>query len=231
MTRLASPVLALALAVALAGCGAGSADPPPDAPSEPSGVELPATAVIVCGADGATVETPRVAASRDGVHLEIRNESGARRVVHVQAADSAQGEGFPQGVHARVWALPPGAASVTCDDPARGPGDEPGERLQIADPDGVWVSTELDCEDIWSATLDYLAGAPGIQGEPAEAVRAASEVKLDADDVVELAGYPDAEESPAVRVVRDGSVVSVASLMPAEDGGWLVSTVTRCAGG
>jgi len=227
--RLASLLLALALAVALAGCGAASADPPADAPSEPSGVELPATAVIVCGADGATVETPRVAASRDGVHLEIRNESGAERVVHVQAADSAQGEGFPQGKHARVWALPPGAASVTCDDPAKGPGDEPGERLQIEDPDGVWVSTELDCEDIWSATLDYLAGAPGIQGEPAEAVRAASEVKLDADDVVELAGYPGAGESPAVRVVRDGSVVSVASLVPTEDGGWLVSTVTRCA--
>ena len=227
MTRFALVLVALALA----GCGAASEEPAvPSADTVPAAAETPSTAVVVCGPDGAAVETPRVAASRDGVHVEIRNESGAERVLHVGAGESSQGEGFPAGTHTRVWALPPGPATLTCDDPAGPPSEEPGESFEVVDPDGVWVPTALDCDgEVTSAIFDYVADAAGVQGEPVDVARDASEVDVARDDVVEPAGYPDAAEGTTVRVVRDGRAVALVGLMPSGDGGWLVTTVSRCA--
>ena len=228
MTRIAS----LLAALALAGCGAAAEQP--DDPAAGAGApppppaSVPTTAVLVCGADGASVETPEVAASRDGVHFEIRNESGAERVVHVQAGGSVQGEGLPAGMHTRVWALPPGPATVTCDETAGDPGEQGGADFEVVDPDGLWVPTELDCEDVSNAILDYEAGTPGKTGEPADVVRAERSTELEESDVVEPAGYPGVRDSPVVRVVREGRVVATVTLMPAEGGGWLVSTVTAC---
>ncbi len=228
MTRIAT----LLAALALAGCGA--APEQPDDPAAGAGAptpppaSVPTTAVLVCGPDGASVETPEVAASRDGVHLEIRNESGAERVVHVRTSDSAQGEGFHAGTHTRVWALPPGPATIGCDDPARAPEEQAGAPVEIVDPDGVWISTALDCDSVSTATLDYFAGAPGRKGEPAEVVRAESGAQLEPGDVVERAGYPEARDAPVVRVVRDGRAIAAVTLMPTDDGGWLISTTSTC---
>jgi hypothetical protein len=218
--------LLVALALALAGCG--TAEEPAD-PAEPATAAAAATAVVVCGADGASVATPEVAAGRNGVRVEIRNETDAERVVHVQSAGLVQGEGFPVGTHTRVWALPPGPATVTCDETAGDPGEEDGAAFEVVDPDGLWVSTELDCDEVSVAMPDYEAGTPGSKGEPADVVRSGTDVPLEESDVVEPAGYPGLEDAPVVRIVRDGRVVGTVTLMPTEDGGWLVSTVTRCA--
>jgi hypothetical protein len=234
VTRLAQPLLALALALApalaAAGCGAADDAQPgqPVAEQPPAEDEPAAAAVVVCDRAGETTLTPRVAASLDGVHVEIRNESGAERVVHVRTEDSAQGEGFPTGTHTRVWMLPPGSATVTCSDPAEDPGEQAGAPFEIDDPKSVWASTELDCDKVVAETIDYFVGAPGLQGEPVEVVAAADEVDIARDDVVEPAGYPDDAESPTVRVVRDGRVIAVVELVPAEDGGWLLTSVSRC---
>jgi hypothetical protein len=204
------------------------ADAPQETPAEQDAAELPATAVIVCGSDGAAVETPEAAASRDGVHVEVRNETGAERVVHVQSAGSVQGEGFAAGIHTRVWPLPPGSATVTCDETAGDPDLQDGAAFEVVDPEGLWVSTELDCEEVSTAMPDYEAGTPGIPGEPTDVVRAENVADLEKSDIVEQAGYPDAEDAPVVRVVRDGRVVATVTLMATEDGGWLVATATTC---
>lgn len=228
MTRIATILAALALA----GCGAAAEqpdDPAAGAGPPPPPASVPTTAVLVCGPDGASVETPQVAASRDGVHFEVRNESGREQVVHVQTGDSAQGEGFEVGTHTRVWTVPPGPVTVRCADAADEALEPTGATVEVVDPDGVWVSTALDCDgDVSTSTLDYFAGAPGLQGEPTEVVAASGEVDVAAGDVVELAGYPEDLDAPTVRVVRDGRVVAAVGLMPAEDDGWLVSTVTVC---
>ena len=226
MIRLA--ILLAALAAAGCGAAADESSPEPAAAPEPP---APLTAVVTCGPDGAVVETPAVAARRDGVHVEIRNESRAERVVHVQSAGSVQGEGFPAGTYTRIWALPPGPATVTCDEPAGDPGEQDGAAFEVVDPEGLWVSTELDCDEVSVAMPDYEAGTPGRKGEPADVVRSGTDLPLEESDVVEPGGYPGTVDSPVVRVVRDGRVVATVTLMPTEDGGWLVATATTCAGG
>ena len=223
-----------ALVLALAACGAEAEEPDPAAPAdEPAAAAaVPATAVLVCSPEGAAVETRQVAASRDGVHVELRNESGAEQIVHVAAGDSSQGEGFPEGAHTRVWDLPPGPATVSCADPEDTSGAGAAAPFEIVDPESVWVPTAIDCDgEVTTSTLDYFAGAPGLQGEPGEVVRASGEggVQIEARDVVERAGYPEAGDAPVVRVVRDGRTVATVTLMPSDDGGWLVSTVSACA--
>ncbi len=220
------------VALAAAGCGAASTDGDEAATvSTTSALSLAPTAVITCSPSGTSVATPEVAARRDGVHVELRNETGAERLVEVGSGAAAQAEPLPAGMHARVWPLPPGEAQVTCYDPAGDPGEEDAAaaaHLEIVDPDGVWVSTELPCDAVSTAQLDYVAGAAGLQGDPVEAVRADSADRLRPGDVVERAGYPDAEDPATVRIVRDGRVISVLALVRAEDGGWLVSTVSDC---
>jgi hypothetical protein len=46
-------------------------------------------------------------------------------------------------------------------------------------------------------------------------------------DVVELAGYPEAQD-PVVRVVRDGATIATIEYFQATDGGWLEDSVSRC---
>ncbi|HET9544217.1 MAG TPA: hypothetical protein VFO88_01430 [Gaiellaceae bacterium] len=228
MTRIAT----LLAALALAGCGAAAEQPNDPAAGAgappPPPVSIPTTALIVCGPDGASVATPEVAASTDGVHVEIRNETQGRQIVHVQGAESGQGEGFSEGAHTRVWTLPPGSATVSCADPADEAPDPTGASFEIIDVDGVWVSTALDCENVSTATFDWIAGAPGVKGDPAEVVKAESEAQLEPGDVVEAAGYPEAEGFSTVRVVRDGRVISTVDLVPTDDGGWLISTTSTC---
>jgi len=103
-----------------------------------------------------------------------------------------------------------------------------GAPVEIVDPDGVWVSSELDCESASTATFDWIAGAPGRKGDPAEIVRAESEARLEPGDVVELAGYPEARDAPVVRIVRDGRTIAAVTLLQSDDGGWLISTTSNC---
>ncbi len=227
MTRFATVLAALLLA----GCGA-AAEEPSEPSADPASAPVaapPATAVVVCGPQGASVETPEVAASPDGVHVEIRNETGTEQAIHVEAGESGQGEGVPPGTQERVWALPPGPVTVTCFDPAVEPAEQAAATFEVVDPDGLWVPTGLDCAEVTGSVLDYMAGAPGVQGDPADVARASSEVDVARDDVVELAGYPEADGGATVRVLRDGRAIALVGLAPSEDGGWLVTTVSRCA--
>ena len=79
---------------------------------------------------------------------------------------------------------------------------------------------------------DYVAGAKGSPGTPVDVVRAylGERDRLRPGDVLERAGYRDADEPALVRLVRDGRVVALFSLIGDGDAGWLLSQTDACTG-
>jgi hypothetical protein len=220
-------LLALAAAVGLSACGAGEEAGSGSTVAEPEPLAVPDAARVVCTADGVRVETPSVAPRPDGVHVEIVNETDAERAVSLSGPDSGQGFGAPPGTSEQVVDVGPGALTVGCDDPATEP--RPGEPVEVVDPEGLWVSTQLPCADQFSQVLDYIQGAKGETSDPLEAARTAVEAYgLEPDDVFEPAGYPEAEV-PKVRLVRDGAPLAVVDMFDDGEGKWLVGTVTGCS--
>ena len=221
--------LALAAVLGLSACGAGEeAGPTSTAPeAEPAPELVPAAARVVCGPDGVTVETPAAAPQPDGVHVVVVNETDAERAVSLSGDTAGLGFGAPPGETEEVVDLGPGGLTVGCDDPAAEP--QPGEPLEIVDPEGIWVSTELPCSEQFSQVADYIEGAKGETSDPLAAARTAVEAYgLEPDDVFEPAGYPEAE-SPAVRLVRGGAPIAVVYLFRDGGGKWLAGTVTGCS--
>lgn len=220
-------VLALAAAVGLSACGAGQ-DAQPIAPTgEPEPAALPDIARVVCEPDGTRVETPSVKPQPDGVHVEIVNEAGSERAFSLESASTGLGIGAPPGTSTEILDLGPGALTVACTDPALEP--EGGEALEIVDEDGIWVSTQLSCQEQFAQVADYAPGARGETSDPLEAARKAIEgYGLEPDDVFERAGYPETEVAK-VRLVRAGEPLGVVDLIDDGTGKWLVSMVTGCS--
>jgi hypothetical protein len=217
-------LLSLVSAFALAACGSGT----PSAPEDEPDPLLPDLARVICEPDGTRVETPSVKPQRDGLHIEVVNETGAHRTLSLLTADGGgMGTGTPPGTSTQIVALGPGTLSVACTDPAVEP--EGGETLEVVDEDGIWVSDRLDCPEQFSSVADYVPGARGETSDPLEAARKAVEgYGLDPGDVFEPAGYPDAE-TVRVRLVRGGEPVAVVTLVDDGTGKWLVSTVDGCS--
>jgi hypothetical protein len=224
MTRLT--LVALVAALGLTACG--SVEEPEATPRQESGpAALPDVARIVCKAGGPPlIEPPAVKPQRDGVHLEIVNETGSDLTLGLPLLST----GAPAGTSTQVVDLGPGEFTVTCSGPETlADGEPPDAPLEVVDEDGVWVSTLLDCPDQFSSVADYAVGARGKTSDPVEAARNALEgYGLEPDDVLERAGYPDAEVV-RVRLVRDGEALAVVDLLDDGTGKWLESMVTGCS--
>jgi hypothetical protein len=224
MRALLSALLAV---LAVSGCGASEPDPVGvTGTDEPAA--LPDVARVVCEPHGARVETPSVRPQRDGVHVEIVNDTG--RVLSFSILNDeggGTGIGVKPGTSAHVVDIEPGAMRVSCTDPAADAVSD--VALEVVDEDGVWVSTRLPCPEQVSTQSDYIVGARGETSDPLEAARTAFEsYKLEPDDVVEAAGYPDGEVAK-VRLVRDDEPVAVAELFDDGAGKWLLGTLTACS--
>jgi hypothetical protein len=210
-------------AAVLSACGQAA----PETASEPRAVSPPDVAQIVCRADGTDVLTPRVRPQPDGVHLEIQNET--RVELSFKVDDPGSGGGGFDIPGSSVMDLHPGEVRVACYDGYReDPSEIPGEPLDIVDEDGVWVSPRLDCTEAVSGHADYVEGAQGEKGDPAEIVRRYAAKHGLAGDV-ERAGYV-GSGMPVFRLVSGGDVMATVELLADGDGGWLVSTVEQCSG-
>lgn len=180
---------------------------------------------VVCRADGSTqLLNDEVAAQPDGVHVRVDNRAG--EPVSVSVAD------FDAGISEQTLDLAPGTAEVGCYPFSMHEGPPPPEeRVEILDPAGHWVDGEVRCGGqgvmVESATLDYVAGARGEQGDPVDL--AEQRVRgLEPNDEVLAVGYPEAP-SREVGIVRGGDVAAVLHYEPAEDGGWLLGSYEACA--
>jgi hypothetical protein len=222
MTRLM--LLALVAALGLAACGSmEEPDAKPQAESQPT--PLPDVARIACKTDGPpVVETPAIKPQADGVHLQTVTETGTDLALVIPTL----GTNAPKGTSTQIVDLGPGELTVAChsaDDFA----EPPTSRLEVVDEDGIWVSTELDCPEQFSGVSDYAVGARGETSDPLEAARKAVEgYGLEPDDVLERAGYPEAEVA-RVRLVREGEPLALVDLIDDGTGKWLVSMVTGCS--
>jgi hypothetical protein len=163
------------------------------------------------------------------VHVEVVNNVAADRSFSATSEDGAGGMGLnaPPGTSTQVVDLGPGSMRISCTDPAVPV--EGGELLEVVDEDEVWVSTELTCADQFSQVTDYMVGAKGETSDPLEAARdAVKGFGLEAGDVFERAGYPEAQTA-RVRLVRDGETLAVIDLIDDGEGKWLTSMVTGCS--
>jgi hypothetical protein len=130
----------------------------------------------------------------------------------------------------------PGPWSVLCvprnDYPVE---DDPWAALDVVDPDGIWVPDALGCETSTASHPDYRedfeGGTPrGVEGDPVELSRTSitgAGFSVRDDDVLERAGYPEAE-GVLVRVVRSGRVVAIGRWQQDGRGGWIDRGAEYC---
>jgi hypothetical protein len=225
-------ILALAiLGVALAaGCGQGHTEPAPIAPRTEADV-LPEVAKIECAVNGAHVLTARVQPQSDGVHLEVRNNTGTELAFTAEDSKTGgQGASAPTGSVEYVWSLSPGKLFVKCTNDEADPSEVKGAEIEVVDEGGLWVSTSLadSCTEASISTPDYGVGTQGEKGDPVDIARRLFEKQgLEPGDVVEPAGYPDGDET-IVRVTRSGGVIATMSFLSDGAGGWLMENTNLC---
>jgi len=224
-------LLVIAAVGALSACGA-ERETVPQGPSESHEAgALQDVVRLVCQvkSEPPVVEFTTVKPQPDGVHFQIVNGTDKDLAFSVE---SPRGEGggtnAPQGVSTQVIDIPPGKASIACFDPyTEDAGKVAKTDLEIVDEHGAWIPTRLKCAQQFSGVMDYAAGARG-KSDPLEAAREGFRSYLEADDVVEPAGYSQAE-MPMFRLVRGGDVLATVELLNDGAGGWLPSTVTGCS--
>ena len=191
--------------------------------ASPAGEVLPSILEVTCTPAGTVAGSSRVAVQRDGVHIRVRNTSGASRTFEI---DGIGGGNAPDTEEIQVWALPISDARVWCGPSAATSSDW--IPVVVVDPSGFHVRDQLDCSSGTAGSVDHVEGARGSKGDPV-AVARRQITGLRDDDVVERAGYTGSDE-PKVRVTRGGMVVAVGSYLSDGHGGWLITSTTSCAG-
>lgn len=193
----------------------------PGPPSSPAIV-----AHLTCEADGSTtLAEPQVAAEPDGVHVIVRNQ--------LEEPASLNGLGMDVDPGHSVWALTiaPGEYEIACwPFGDHGTGVEPPTTpFRVLDPDGLYVSGELECDAAWSAIFDFVSGAEGTAPDPISAAKEALAGVLP-DDTFIRPGYPEQVDPPGVVLVRDGAAITSVSVFQGSNGLWLVGGASGCDG-
>lgn len=202
--------------------------------TEPVTTDEPAVlARITCADDGAHVQSPAHAAT-DGVHLMVFVPDRFGLVIRgdpAQALELGPGEFGPMSLDASsnfaVTRVAPGDYTVGCRDNETDQLLPMAAPLTIEDPNGFWLEDRLLCRDRSIGITDYVAGAEGAHGDLLAALRR-HVTGLRPGDLVTRAGYPDAPNHE-VRVVRDGTVVVVATYELSGPDNWLLGTFAVCA--
>jgi hypothetical protein len=198
------------------------------APHGSSSSPVPAVARVVCETWRTRVLTPTVLAQRNGVLFSIENVT-EQTFVFSPAHDERPGtqsefassgdNSVPPGVKQMRWRVPPGLIQLVCTPKGKPlPRDQIRSKeavIRIVDPDRVYVPvpSTLDCEG--GADRSHGLSLPVRSDDPQEPVRVTRErlQGLRPGDVVARTGYPE-DDSPQVKIVREGRVVGLVSMEP-----------------
>jgi hypothetical protein len=199
--------------------------------SDPWGA--PTALSVTCTRKGIDLLSSEVPAQPDGVHIIVDNPGGAR-IMHahlkgpppVGIHDKTLSVGVrPQGLAREIQSWPPGPVELSCH------GQEINERREtvyVTDPQGLWVSDALACEE--TVPYDRSTGRMPY-AELERTVREGVSRLLLSDEIVR-AGYPqDAFPAATLLVVRDGEPLAAVTLIyiDSEDI-WIPSTGEICRG-
>jgi hypothetical protein len=191
----------------------------------------PTALSVTCTREGIDLFSTEVPAQPDGVHIITDNPGGAR-IVHahlkgpppVGIHDETLSVGVrPQGLARDIQAWPPGPVELSCH------GQEINERREtvvVTDPQGLWISDALACEDAVPYDRGHMPYA-----DLERTVRENVSGLLLSDEIVR-AGYPqDAFPAATLVVVRDGEPLATVMLIyiDSEDF-WMPSTGEICVG-
>lgn len=199
--------------------------------------ELPDVVRVLCDGSGTHVLTPEVRPQADGLHIRADDRLGERLSIVIRnGTDDAIGLGAEPGLSEVTgpgarggWPVPPGAASFRCVRHGEDPGDPEGwVPVRIIDEDGLYVPSELGCEETVVGYLDHAASAGGEVGDPVQAVRETLP-GLRENDVVDLAGYQEVGTEALVRVMRADRIIATVHLSRTADGAWLPDRIVRCS--
>lgn len=125
---------------------------------------------VTCTPRGTRVSSRRVAARPDGVHVRVRDTSGAEDVYVNFQHDAGGGGGDPVPARGTVMVrdIPPGAATVNC---SSGDGKEDRRvAVEVLDPAGSWRTgglAALGCDPPQVSIIDWVY-SPGV-GRTADA--------------------------------------------------------------
>lgn len=187
-----------------------------------SPADVPTAVHLSCDGQTTTLDTPRARPHADGIHIVVTNTSEYDLALEIR---DLAGENAPVGRHEIVLPGAPGTIELRCLDPVDAAVPPGGYvAVEVVDPDGVFVPTELACGEVTGWYADFAPDAVG-DPDPVESVR--SHEWVEPGDVVEPAGYPEAQ-TRLVRVVRDGEIVAVLEFMPDAQGGWLEVSGNAC---
>lgn len=205
-------------------------EPSPTSPTESGRQSSPSlaedTVQVSCLDPGAGVATPLVLVQRDGLHFNIRNDTGQALVVEVAQIEAGQeipGEFASVGdsivesgrEEKMTWVVPPGVVGVACVRTGQPPGQSEllrtMARVQVLDPEEFYVPIDLnlDCEsagvETYGLSLPQQIGDPD---EPIRVVRARVQGLL-SSDTLERAGYPEQRHIwvLVIRAERDVALV------------------------
>lgn len=188
---------------------------------------------VVCSAAGTSVSAVLVKAQADGVHLRVRNTSGASGVyLNYRYGDNYRyGGGDPVDDDAsdRVLSLPPGPARLNCSS-SEGRNEDPTVQVEVQDPARVWRGGALaafGCSSPAWSSIGWVIG-PG-KGRTADAAMAALVAQMDEPTTWLAAqeGYVAAQRQTYV-MEREGKPWATALVAHAAHGGYTASMGGLC---
>jgi hypothetical protein len=196
--------------------------------SDEAAQPLPSTLEITCEADGSTtVATPQIAVRSNGFGLKVRSD------LEEPASLNGLGMDVDPGTTEIVTTTPPGRLDVAC-----WPFSEHASRVEpptvpvdVLDPDGLYVSSELECENGmgWGESIEYQDTTNG-QYDDRIAAAETYVTNEELTDVFVVAGYPDQADGGPVILLRDDRVIASIGIGRADDGRWYVGGATGCDG-
>lgn len=236
--HLAPAAVVLVMLTSTVGCGASPA--PSGAPAATASPlnpvnrsAAPDAVDVVCSAAGTNVSAVRVKAETDGVHLRVRNMSGASGVyLNYRYGDKWRyggGDPVDDGASIRVLSLPPGPVRLNCSS-SGGRNEDPAVQIEVQDPERAWrvgALAAFGCSPPEYSMIDWVIG-PG-KGRTANAALAALVAQMD-EPTTWLAvqeGYVAAPRQTYV-MKQGGKPWATASVTNEADGGYTASLGDLC---